>query len=94
MANNNFLDLCKFKINSSSGGHNGIKSIISHLGSNGFFRMKLGIKTLDKKDVIDFVLGKFSKKELEEFNFEKTNNAIDDFINYNYEYVMNKYNGK
>ena len=84
----------RFKINSSSGGHNGIKSIISHLGSNSFFRMKLGIKSLEKKDVIDFVLGKFSKKEIEEFNFDKIINSIDDFINYDYEYVMNKYNGK
>lgn len=84
----------KFKINSNSGGHNGIKSIISHLGSNGFFRMKLGIKNVEKTDVIDFVLGKFSKRELELFDFNKCNNAIDDFINNDYEYVMNKYNGK
>lgn len=84
----------KFKINSNSGGHNGIKSIISHLGNNSFFRMKLGIKSIEKRDVIDFVLGKFSKNELELFDFKKCNNAIDDFIKYDYEYVMNKYNGK
>ena len=84
----------KFKINSSSGGHNGIKSIISHLGNNGFFRMKLGIKSNEKRDVIDFVLGKFSKSELELFDFNKCNSAIDDFLKYNFEYVMNKYNGK
>lgn len=84
----------KFKINSSSGGHNGIKSIISHLGNNGFFRMKLGIKSVEKRDVIDFVLGKFSKSELELFDFSKICNAIDDFIKNDYEYVMNKYNGK
>lgn len=84
----------KFKINSSSGGQNGIKSIISHLGNNGFFRMKLGIKSDKKNDVIDFVLGKFSKSELELIDFNKCSNAIDDFIKYDYEYVMNKYNGK
>lgn len=84
----------KFKINSSSGGHNGIKSIISHLGNNGFFRMKLGIKGVEKRDVVDFVLGKFSKNELVLFDFNKCNNSIDDFIKYDYEYVMNKYNGK
>ena len=65
----------KFKINSSSGGHNGIKSNENH-------------------NVIDFVLGKFSKNELDLFDFNKASNAIDDFINNDYEYVMNKYNGK
>ena len=88
------IGVIKFKINSNSGGHNGIKSIISHLGNNGFFRMKFGIMNDSKNDVIDFVLGKFSKKDLESIDFYKSNNAIDDFITYNYEYVMNNYNGK
>ena len=88
------LGVCKFKINSSSGGHNGIKSIISHLGSQNFFRMKLGIKTDKKDDVIDFVLGKYTKKELEHYDFYKIFNAINDFMKYGYTYVMNNYNGK
>lgn len=88
------IGVCKFKINSSSGGHNGIKSIINYLGNNSFFRMKLGIKTDKKNDIIDFVLGKFSKSEIESFDFNKFINAIDDFIKYDNEYVMNKYNGK
>jgi len=88
------LGVCKFKFNSSSGGHNGIKSIINHLGNKDFFRMKLGIKTDKKDDVIDFVLGKYSKTELEQYDFNKLFNAINDFIKYGYEYVMNNYNGK
>ena len=84
----------KFKINSSSGGHNGIKSIISHLGNDKFFRLKIGISNTRKDDVIDFVLGKFSKEDLNNINFDELKNAIDDFINYDYSYVMNKYNGK
>ena len=84
----------KFKINSSSGGHNGIKSIINNLHSDGFFRMKIGIKSDLKRDVIDYVLGKFSKGELDLINFQKIDNAILDFINNDYIYVMNKYNGK
>ncbi len=84
----------KFKINSSSGGHNGIKSIINNLGTESFFRLKIGISNLRKKDVIDFVLGKFSKEEINNINFNELVNAIDDFINYDYSYVMNKYNGK
>jgi len=88
------LGVCKFKFDSSSGGHNGIKSIIKHLGTTKFFRMKLGIKTEKKEDVIDFVLGKFSKTEVALFNFDKINNSIIDFINFGYDYVMNNYNGK
>lgn len=84
----------KFKINSSSGGHNGIKSIINNLGTNGFFRLKIGISNIRKNNVIDFVLGKFSKDEINNINFDELINAIDDFINYDYSYVMNKYNGK
>lgn len=86
--------IIKFKINSSSGGHNGIKSIISNLHSDGFFRMKIGIKSDLKKDVIDYVLGRFSKNEISLIDFNKVCNAIDDFIDYDYMYVMNKYNGK
>lgn len=83
----------KFKFNSSSGGHNGIKSIINNLNSKEFFRMKIGIRTNNINDTIDFVLGKFSNKELESINYELLLSAIDDFIKYDYKYVMNKYNG-
>ena len=83
----------KFKINSSSGGHNGIKSIISNLHGEDFFRMKIGIGK-NTNDVIDYVLGKMSKRELDLIDFNIINNSIDDFINNDYNYVMNKYNGK
>ena len=84
----------KFKINSTSGGHNGIKSIIRHLGKNDFFRLKIGIKTIKKHDTIDFVLGRFSKEEINKIDFDTMINSIDDFIKYDNNYVMNKYNGK
>ena len=57
----------KLKINSSSGGHNGIKSIISHLNSQAFLRLKIGINSKYRRDTIDFVLGKLSKGEMEVF---------------------------
>ena len=88
------LGLIKFKINSSSGGHNGIKSIIKYLHGDNFFRMKIGIHTDKKKDTIDFVLGKMSKSELAKIDFELTKSAITDFIEKDNNYVMNKYNGK
>ena len=84
----------KFKINSGCGGHNGIKSIINSLNSDDFFRMKIGIKNEYKSDVIEYVLGKMNKSEIEKINFNKTKDAINDFIMYDYNYVMNKYNRK
>ena len=53
----------------SSGGHNGLKSIINHLNSNEFFRIRIGIGCppiieKDKKhNTISHVLGNFSKSE-------------------------------
>lgn len=58
----NFLDV-KIKYNSSSGGHNGIKSIISHLGHQKFHRLKLGILNEHKRQTVNFVLGDFNKDE-------------------------------
>lgn len=61
------LDLARIKIKRKgrAGGHNGIKSIISHLGED-FIRIKCGIGKPEKKeDVINYVLGKFSKGEIE-----------------------------
>ncbi len=51
----------------SAAGHNGIKSIIEHLGTQNFRRLRVGIATpeMDKyDDKADFVLGKFSKEEI------------------------------
>jgi len=48
----------------SAGGHNGLKSIISHLGTDGFHRIKMGVGEKPKEyDLADYVLGHFSKEE-------------------------------
>lgn len=84
----------KYKINSSSGGHNGIKSIINNLKTQNFIRLKIGISSTNKDQIIDYVLGKFSKKEIDEINVNDIINSINDYINNDYTFVMNKYNGK
>lgn len=50
----------------SAGGHNGIKSIIQHLGSDNFPRIKLGVgdKPHADFDLADYVLSNFSKDEI------------------------------
>lgn len=84
----------KLKTNSSSGGHNGIKSIISSLKSESFGRLKMGIANDKKKDTIDFVLGKFSKEELAYLkeHFSTYADIIDSFVKNGLEKTMNQYN--
>ena len=65
------LPLGKIRVRSkgSSGGHNGLKSIINHLGTNEFKRLKIGIGSPSdlpkerKSKTVSHVLGKFSKEE-------------------------------
>ena len=49
----------------SDGGHNGIKSIICHLGTDQFPRIKIGIgqKPDPRMDLADYVLGRFSDED-------------------------------
>ena len=57
----------RIRAKGSAGGHNGIKSIISHLGSDAFPRIKLGVGAPPHPDydLADWVLGTFSKSEQE-----------------------------
>ncbi len=90
------LDFKKYKLkaNSSAGGHNGIKSIISSLKSDAFGRLKIGISHATNGDTINYVLGKFSKEELNYFkeSSDLYRNIIDSFVNEGLEKAMNKYN--
>ena len=62
------FDAGKFRIRrkGSSGGHNGLKSIIAHLGGDGFPRIKIGVgqKPNPEYDLVAWVLGKHSQDEL------------------------------
>ena len=74
------FDLGRVKIdkNRSSGGHKGIKSIINHLSTKDFWRVRFGISTGDKK-AGDIALNKFSKdeKEIVDRLVEKTVNELE-----------------
>jgi PTH1 family peptidyl-tRNA hydrolase len=62
----------RVRMSGSSGGHNGIKSIIEHLSTEKFPRMKLGMGPLPKNnDVSNFVLSKFLKEDKEKINLIK-----------------------
>ena len=86
----------KLKKNSSAGGHNGIKSIINRLNSQEFARLKIGVshdRTIDTKD---YVLGNFSKAEIDKLNeMQKDfNKIIESFIIDGIDKTMNVYNSR
>lgn len=55
----------RFREKGSAGGHNGIKSLIEHLGSDGFPRLKMGIGEAGGGGMTGHVLGKFTLEERE-----------------------------
>ena len=59
------LGKIRFRANGSDGGHNGIKSVIQHLGTNSVARLKIGIGPQPTIPSEVFVLQNFSKEELE-----------------------------
>ena len=86
----------RLKSNGSSGGHNGLKNIELHLGTQNFKRLKFGIAKNKLIDTKDYVLGNFNKEEKEiiENSKENINNILKDFIILTFENLMNKYNKK
>lgn len=59
------LGKIRFRANGSDGGHNGIKSVIKHLGTSNVARLKIGIGPQPNLPSEVFVLQNFSKDELE-----------------------------
>lgn len=86
----------KLKYKGSSGGHNGLKNIEQNLNTNEYKRVKIGISNNNEKDKIDYVIGKISKDELNKLNSvnKYAEELIDDYLNMNFDNVMNKYNSK
>lgn len=86
----------KLKYKGSSGGHNGLKSIEQNINTNEYKRVKIGISNNIKQDKINYVIGKISKQELEKLNSvnKYAEQLIDDYLNMNFDNVMNKYNSK
>lgn len=84
----------KIKKNSSSGGHNGIKSIISELETEDFARLKIGIDKDIRIPTDKYVLAKIptNEQELLEKNYDTFNKIIDTFINEGIDKAMLHYN--
>lgn len=78
-----------------NGGHNGIKSIINHIGTQEFKRVRFGIDKNPLFETANYVLSEFSKSEMDvvKKTITITKDIIDDFVNnIDFKNIMNKYN--
>ena len=78
----------------SAGGHNGIKSIIAHTGTQQFKRIRVGIDRHPRIPVVDYVLGKFTADEtpLIEEGVKRASKAAMTFLEKDFKIAMNVYN--
>ena len=93
------LDVGRLRIRrkGSAGGHNGLKSIISHLGSMDFPRVKIGVGEKPKGyDLADYVLGHFTKEEQAIFaeRFDEVYDAVQLIVMGDITEAMNRHNKK
>ncbi|WP_310486887.1 aminoacyl-tRNA hydrolase [Chamaesiphon sp. VAR_69_metabat_338] len=91
------LGKIRLRLSGSAGGHNGMKSIISHLGTQDFPRVRIGIgKSAGEKDTISHVLGKFSVVEIPIVNevIQLVNDSIEMSLKKGVEQAMSLYNSR
>ena len=93
------LDVGQLRIRKkgSAGGHNGIKSIIQHLGTENFPRIKVGVGEKPKEyDLADYVLGRFSagEREIMEDSYQKVIEAVGLILQDDIDGAMNRFNKK
>lgn len=93
------LDVGRLRIREkgSAGGHNGMKNIIAHLGTDAFPRIRVGVGMKPPKmDLADYVLSRFSveERELMETGYDNACKAVCLMVQNEVGQAMNSYNGK
>lgn len=86
----------RLRYQGSAGGHNGIKSIIQHSGTQSFNRIRMGISRPEPGfAVVDYVLSGFSKKEIPLLtqSIEAACDALEYSLEHTFEQTMAKFNG-
>ena len=83
----------RIRAKGSAGGHNGLKSIISHAGTDKFKRIKVGVGA-NEGDLVKHVLGRFSKGErvIVEDAIRDASSAVEIMIIEDINTAMNKFN--
>ena len=87
----------RIRAKGSAGGHNGIKSIIAHLGTQEFPRVKVGNgEKPPRMDLADYVLGHFSEgeKRIMADAVKEAADAVCEIVNMGIEQAMNDHNRK
>ena len=92
------LPVAALRVKSGGGlaGHNGLRSIKSHLHSDAFQRVRIGVgKPVSKERGADHVLNKFSKRERAEVDvtIEQAADAVETIVGEGVDAAMNRYNG-
>ncbi len=86
----------RIRVKGSAGGHNGLKNIIAHLGTDSFPRIRLGVGAPPHPDydVADWVLSAFRGKDLEDMTeaAERAAEAIECYVLHGPERAMNRFN--
>ena len=86
----------RIRLKGSAGGHNGLKSIIAHLGSESFPRLKIGVgeKPHPDYDLDDWVLGKFAGEDKKAIDaaIKRAADAVEAIIRDGAEKAMGKFN--
>ena len=89
------LGKLRLRVSGSAGGHNGLKSIIQHLGSDRFPRLKVGVggKPHPDYDLADWVLGKLTgeDKKLMDETVKRAADAIECLLRDGPQKAMNQY---
>jgi len=89
------LGALRIRLKGSAGGHNGIKSIIQHLGTNEFVRIKVGVGEKPPGwDLADYVLSQFTKQEIPVMieSVKEAVEAIEMILDQGETPAMNQYN--
>ncbi|MCQ4865803.1 aminoacyl-tRNA hydrolase [Pseudoflavonifractor phocaeensis] len=86
----------RIRLKGSAGGHNGLKSIIAHLGSESFPRLKIGVgeKPHPDNDLADWVLGMFAGEDKKAIDaaIKRAADAVEAIIRDGAEKAMGKFN--
>ncbi|ALD66906.1 aminoacyl-tRNA hydrolase [Spiroplasma cantharicola] len=89
------LSKTRFRNSGSAGGHNGIKNIISHLKTENFNRLKIGIGNPGQYKIVDWVLSKMTEEEIVLIKKQILNisSFVEEFISQeDFKNIMNKFN--
>jgi PTH1 family peptidyl-tRNA hydrolase len=91
------LELGRIRIKPSggTGGHRGLGSVVDHLGTDAFLRVRVGVGRHAKRDVVEHVLRPFGKEELSlaKVMIRHSADAVLRIVDSGHDAAMNAYNG-